>query len=142
MVGGGDIKNVGVFIADQLYERGFDVKLIRGPFSSKLKEQKPYKVCKNEKNIPKVISEADWMVTNGGGCLFEALASGRPALSFAQTKFENNIIMHFLQNKAILGNSLKDLQKTKNLREIVSKGRSLIDGQGLERIEHIIQEAY
>ena len=115
---------------------------MRGPFSSELEAQKPYKVCQYEKNIPQVISEANWMVTNGGGCLFEALASGRPALSFAQTKFENSIIRHCLQNKVILGNSLKDLQKTKEIREIVSRGRRLVDGQGLERIEQIIQETY
>ena len=141
MVGGGDVKKIGFHVADQLHDRGYDVHLVRGPFSSTFHYKRPYKISKNEKNIPQVINEADWMVTNGGGCLFEALAAGRPALAFAQTKFEDTIIKECSRHSVILGNSLDDLDKPKQLEKIVAAGRSLIDGRGLERITEIIKKA-
>jgi spore coat polysaccharide biosynthesis predicted glycosyltransferase SpsG len=141
MVGGGDVKQIGLHVADQLHDRGYDVHLVRGPFSAPVPDNRPYKISINEKNIPRVISEADWMVTNGGGCLFEALAAGRPALAFDQTKFESTIIKECFRQSAILGNGLEDLHKPKQLQKIIAAGKRLVDGRGLERITRIIEKA-
>lgn len=141
-LGGGDVLNQGHDTAQYLSNNKFDVTLVQGPFAENLTKSNDFKLLINPINFPKLLTECDWVVTNGGGCFFEALYLGKPAFVLPQSDYELRIGQHAEKKMALLGIGIQNLKnfETKKMNEVVENGKKLIDGQGLSRITAIIKD--
>ena len=139
LIGGGDLKGDSFKAGDYLHREGFNVHVVLGPLARESSENKLYKVSKNISCIAEAIADAELMVTNGGNCLFEALASGRPAIALAQTEAEHRIITEVARSKAILGTTLGVIKTDLDVSRVITNGVSMVDGAGAERIFSIIK---
>ncbi len=141
VIGGGDLRNDSAMVAEKLTDDGYEVHLVLGKPSRQIQNTEKFALSIDVQNMGQIINGADWMVTNGGGCLFEALCSGRAAIAMPQTSDEEAVVMHCRTYNAILGTDLNKLSATSDARwqEVVSNGRSLIDGKGAERILSIVR---
>lgn len=142
IIGGGDFKGDSIRTGNNLYDLGFKVHVILGEMASMPDIMPNYLVSKNIDSIviANAIADADWMVTNGGNCLFESAAACRPSIALAQTEAEARIINVFQEKKAIIGTQIEDFQNVKNIDYIIENAYNLVDGRGLERILDIINE--
>lgn len=138
VIGGGDINNQGIKAADYCFNSGYEVHLVLGPLAKPIINEMPFTVSHNVSNMSALIANCDWMVTNGGSCLFEAVTSGRPAIALPQSEAEGAIVSLFKQNNAIIGDQLTDIHAEFNPFEVISNGKELLDGKGAERILNII----
>ena len=142
--GGGDLKKIGVEMAENLLKNFFNPHLVLGPTNETKIKNNNYKVSRNISNISHAIKNANWMITNGGGALFEAMCSGRPAYAMPTTKEEQRIVNFLLEKQALIDVSLNQVKNIKNEKWIKIKKNStkIVDGKGLERICNIIQDKY
>lgn len=140
LIGGGDLKGDSFKAGDYLNREGFNVHVVMGPLAKEPSENKLYKVSKNISCIAEAIAGAELMVTNGGNCLFEALASGRPAIALAQTEAEHRIITEIAKSKAILGTKLSVIRTDLDVSRVITNGVNMVDGAGAERIFSIIKK--
>lgn len=140
-IGGGDLLQQGRLAAGLLHDKGFDVTLIQGPFASNMSASSGYKTFVNPENYAQLFSECNWAVTNGGGCLFEALCLGMPTFVLPQTAAEMKIAQFVEQKGAVLGVGLDHLRAftLAELQCVVEAGAGLVDGRGAERISEIIR---
>lgn len=141
VIGGGDLKNGSTTIAEKLTDEGYEVHLVLGKFSRRKINTERFTVSVDVQNMGQIISGADWMVTNGGGCLFEALCSGRAAIAMPQTSEEEAVVEYCKTCDAILGTDLNKLSAASDEKwqEVVSNGLSLVDGKGAARILSIVR---
>ena len=86
-IGGGDILNQGHMVAKYLVEKGLNVTLIRGPINMNkpINGLPSYDVKISPENFPQILAQSDWVVTNGGGTLFEALYLNKSVFVLQQT---------------------------------------------------------
>ena len=139
VIGGGDIKEKGTKSADFLHSKGFKVHLVEGPNVRLNAKNREYQVSKNVKNMAQLIEKSDWMVTNGGSCLFEACVASRPSIALPQTLEEEVIVKQFKEKGAIIGDTINDIYSSYDLDKIKQNGKRIIDGKGLQRIVNIIR---
>ena len=139
VIGGGDINNQGVKAAYYCFNSGYEVHLVLGPLAKPITNKMPFTVSHHVSNMPALIANSDWMVTNGGSCLFEAVTSGRPAIALPQNKAEGAIVSLFKQKNAIIGDQLTDIHAEFNPLEVILNGKELLDGKGAERILNIVK---
>ena len=138
-LGGGDLLNQGHSAAEHLHQKGLDVTLIIGPSAKKLQEPKDYKVLINPKNFAYLLASSSFVVTNGGGCMFESIFLNIPTCVIPQTKFEKNVSELALNSNAILGIGISFVKSLK-ISEINFKYKQdLIDGLGKYRIFKILE---
>ena len=140
LIGGGDLKGDSFKAGDYLHQEGFNVHVVLGELAKKPSEEKLYKVSQNIGGIADVVGKSDMMVTNGGNCLFEALASGRPAIALAQTDAEHRIVTEAKKSNAILGTELSAIKTDIDVSRVITNGLDLVDGAGAERIFSIIKK--
>ncbi len=141
-IGGGDLLGQAHKAANTLTKLGYDVTLVQGPLAKDKSETKEFKVVVNPPNFPQLLKECDIAVTNGGGCLFEALYLGKPTIVLPQTDYEMSIAQYAKQTNALLGIGIENI-KLFSHEECISaseNGKKLIDGKGLERICSIIKK--
>lgn len=144
VIGGGDIKNQSLEVVEILKDKGFSIQLVLGPNNcsdiSKISKIKNLSIKKNVANMASVIETSDWMVTNGGGCLFEAMCSGRPVFALGQTAQEINIIEQFKERNLLAGYSVEDLRLIGDSSQIKSNSltHDIIDGDGGYRITKLV----
>lgn len=141
-IGGGDVLNKGIATASYLAENGFEVSIIKGPYAKyKVSDDRKFLLIDKPRNIGKIISDSDWMVTNGGHTLFESMSLGKPCFVIPQTDRERNLARYFFKNELILGYA--DSLKTKNLvlpnKVCSGNAFSYIDGRGSSRIFKILE---
>ena len=141
-LGGGDLLGQGYDTAVFLNDKGFDVTLVQGPLAKQKPDKKDFDILVNPPNFPQILANCDWAVTNGGGCLFEALYLGRPTIVLPQTDMEKRIVDYVQQHDSLLGIGLESLRefKTEELKRVSENGKKIIDGKGLHRIAAIIKE--
>ena len=141
-IGGADLLKQSYQVAELLCKRDFNVTVVQGPLTNSSPTTKSFHVLHNPENFPEILNSSDWAVTNGGGCLFEALYLGKPSFVLPQTPFEWRIANFAGEKKAILGAGIESIRDFSNEEfEVVSKnGMNLVDGQGLIRIYNIIKE--
>jgi len=140
LIGGGDINNEGVKAAELLAHNGYRVKLISGPYSKYPSNPKLYTLYKQPKHLPELLLNANFIISNGGGTLFESIYLEKNVFVLPQTKFEENICDYFLDNKIILGCGFKNLNLFLEKKELTQtiKYKTVIDGFGLDRIIDLI----
>ena len=145
-LGGGDLLNQGHLVSDFLNERDFNVTLVQGPFANNKSESDKYKVLINPWNLPDLIQSSDWIVTNGGGTLFESLYIGKAVFVLPQTELERTIADDLFTKDVLLGVGMDSLYtlnfSTKSLKYMVENGPELVDGKGLERIGNVISNLF
>lgn len=146
VIGGGDIRNQSSQVVNILKDKGFQIQLVLGPNSSfdisQLRDIKNVCIKQNVENMATLIEASDWMVTNGGGCLFEAMCSARPVFALGQTIQEFNIIEEFKNKNLLAGYSIEDLYLINNDGQIKSNSvpTTVIDGNGGYRITKIVDD--
>jgi spore coat polysaccharide biosynthesis predicted glycosyltransferase SpsG len=142
VIGGSDINNEGINTAKLVAKAGFNVKLVSGPYSNYKNNLRYYTLYKEPVNLPELFCNASWVISNGGGSLFESLFLKKEVFVLPQTKLEENISKYFLEKKMVLGVGFSNLEyflKTKKITK-VSKTKNIIDGLGLDRIVDLIYQ--
>jgi spore coat polysaccharide biosynthesis predicted glycosyltransferase SpsG len=139
-IGGGDILRQGDEAAALVERIGEHATLVKGPLCCQATAQGGYEIVIQPIDFEKRLQESRWLVTNGGGCMFEAMYLAKPVVVLPQTKEENRIAQEFLHRGAILGIGLESIRRYKeeHLRETGRNAKNCIDGQGVERIFEII----
>lgn len=141
LLGGGDLLNQGHETSHWLSEQGFEVTLVQGPLATNKDTGKGYQVLFNPADMPQLLAASDWTVTNGGGCLFEAMCMGKAAFVLPQTEAEMKIAQFAEAKGAVLGVGLGNLRKFhySELAIVAESGSNLIDGCGAERVSAIVR---
>ncbi len=142
IIGGGDVKGESARAAQVLGRLGYGVTIIKGPTALEMSSSRPSNVLINPKDLPKLLSSCEWVITNGGGCMFEALYLGKPAVVLPQTNAEYAVASSIFKLGGILGLGLSSIKKYSKdeLVKVSKAGVSLIDGKGADRIVDIIEE--
>ncbi len=141
-LGGGDLHDQGHDTAVKLSDLGFDVTLVSGPLSAhKTGGKTKFKILKDPPYFPRLLSECDWAVTNGGGCFFEAACLGKAAFILPQTDMEIAIAKFAEKKGAVLGIGVENLHAfaLPEIRRVAEKAFSIVDGKGLDRVTSIIK---
>lgn len=143
-LGGGDLLNQGHETARRLSRQGLEVTLVRGPLAMNRGDGEGYRVLANPENLPQLLASSDWAVTNGGGCLFEAMCLGKAAFVLPQTEAEMKIARFAEERGAVLGIGLDGLRKFDfaELGSVAERGANLVDGRGASRISTIVRGLY
>jgi spore coat polysaccharide biosynthesis predicted glycosyltransferase SpsG len=142
-LGGGDLLQQSHTVASSLVRKGYKVVLVQGPLARNIELSSEYEVLINPKNFPEILNLSSWAVTNGGGCLFEAMYLGKPVFVLPQTAEEVSVAQHVYSMKAVLGLGFNNLDLVHTDSKIVcANAQKMIDGKGLDRICSLIQDAY
>lgn len=144
-LGGGDVLGQGPIISEQLNSRGFSVTLISGPYVSNQidSDNVSFNIIREPGNVAEIFQNSDWIVTNAGGTLFEALCLGKPVVSCPQTAEEEVIGQDLLNRGALMGLGIESAisPKFSLSNESVELAMRTIDGLGKSRIRFMIEEA-
>lgn len=144
-LGGGDVLGQGPIISEQLNARGFSVTLISGPYVSyKIdSDNSSFNIIREPRNIAHIFQNSDWIVTNAGGTLFEALCLGKPVISCPQTADEELIGQDLLNRGALMGLGIESAisPQFSLSNKSVELAIKTIDGLGKSRIRFMIEEA-
>lgn len=140
-LGGGDLLNQGHEAARQLSRQGLDVTLVQGPLAANRGAGDGYRVLVNPADLPQLLAASDWAVTNGGGCLFEAMCMGKAAFVLPQTEAEMRIARFAEERGAVLGIGRDGLRKFDyaELDVVAERGANLVDGRGASRVSSIVR---
>lgn len=141
VIGGGDLLGQGPEAARRLRDEGLDVTLVQGPLAKAIVADVGYRVLVNPPELPQLLASCDWAVTNGGGCLFEALCVGKAAFVLPQTSEEWKIARFAEEHGAVLGVGIEGLRSfhPEEVRGVSEYGLELVDGRGVERVSSIIR---
>lgn len=141
LLGGGDLLGQGHEASRYLRDHGLEVTLVQGPLARNTEEDAGYRVLVNPTELPQLLASCDWAVTNGGGCLFEALCLGKAVFVLPQSDAEMKIALFVQERGAALGIGLDSLRKVHSdeLGPVAECGVKLIDGRGAERVSAIIR---
>jgi spore coat polysaccharide biosynthesis predicted glycosyltransferase SpsG len=140
-LGGGDLLNQGHETASILTQQGLEVTLVQGPLAMNKNEGAGYRVLVNPTELPQLLASSDWVVTNGGGSLFEAMCVGKATVVLPQTDAEEKIACYAEARGAILGIGLNCLRKYNQdeLGIVAKEAVNLVDGCGAKRISEIVR---
>lgn len=145
-IGGADVNNQSVSIANHLHTIGAKVSLVLGPLTSSEQQAQlnpEVKVVRNPANFAQLINQSDWVVCNGGGTLFESRFLGKPCYVVPQTDAEQRVAKTLSENGEILGLGFEHLKSQTALFDIEtlrSYQTSCIDGLGTSKILQILME--
>ena len=139
-IGGGDLLKQGEAAAKLVGRAGEAATLVKGPLSDTETSQGGYKVIVQPRDFEQRLNQSRWVVTNGGGCMFEAMHLGKAAVILPQTKEEQRVAEEFLHRGAILGIGLEAIHYygEKHLKRIGETAKQCIDGLGVERVYNIV----
>ena len=104
MMGG---SNVDQFITEKIgksYASNNNIKIIVGPYS-KIKNinNNKIQILKNPKNLPCIMSQCNWCVTNGGITMLEMIYLNKYILVYPQNRNEEKLAKIMLDNQLIHG---------------------------------------
>jgi spore coat polysaccharide biosynthesis predicted glycosyltransferase SpsG len=142
VLGGGDAMSRGTSVAEQLSRLDIEVTLVEGPLVANRYSGMDFKVTSNPRNFSELLAGCAWAVTNGGGCMLEALYLDTPIVVLPQTHKELVLATSLYERDALLaiGNDGLRSYSTLELRSKQGIGPALIDGQGAKRIADIVGE--
>lgn len=146
-LGGGDVLEQSTKAAKKLLEIGYSPIIIYGPTKNEKSITQINGVTSlfNPKNYPELIFEADLIISNCGGCMFESLFLNKPTFLLPQTLKEESIAKVLSKSeKLIIGMGLENLSLLDRNRIAIknSPHDSVIDGKGLRRISNVLIESY
>jgi spore coat polysaccharide biosynthesis predicted glycosyltransferase SpsG len=142
ILGGGDLLGQGQITAQQLSKQGLAVTLVQGPLSANFESSMQYKVVVNPPDLARRLAECEWMVTNGGSCMFEAMYLGKATVVLPQTEAETVLARVAMERGSLLGIGAGHLRPytPKDLEPVARRAAEIIDGRGAERVAAIIKE--
>jgi spore coat polysaccharide biosynthesis predicted glycosyltransferase SpsG len=159
--GGSDKKNIIIKITKYLLKlKNVKINILIGPGFEKHnkifalnKKFEQIKLIQNVKNLSKYISKNDCAITTGGFVMYECLALNLPTFVIKNYEHQKYSINYLNKKKSIIyigegfSLNLKKFNKKINLinnyffiKKIKQKILPLIDGNGLDRIIHIIKK--
>jgi spore coat polysaccharide biosynthesis predicted glycosyltransferase SpsG len=141
VLGGGDVRGAGHDVAGRISQWGLDVTLVQGPLASDTRPARDYRVLVDPPGLPQLYATCLWAVTNGGGCMFEAMCAGKAAVALPQTPAEERVAAWALQQGGLLGIGVEALRNftADEVAPIGTCGAALVDGRGAQRISEIIR---
>lgn len=144
-LGGGDILGQGPMIAEQLCSLGFNVSLVCGPYVTYTIDDVnlSFNVIREPSSVGEIFQKSDWIISNAGGTLFEALCMGKPVISCPQTTREEAVGQDLLGKGALMGLGIESALSPRFSRanEAIYMAKKTIDGLGKSRIKLMIEEA-
>jgi spore coat polysaccharide biosynthesis predicted glycosyltransferase SpsG len=140
VIGGGDRLGQAHHAARALARMGLQVTLVQGPLARSTKRAEGYEVLVDPPQLPRLLAGCDWVVTNGGGCFFEACCLGKAALVLPQTDAEWKIARYAQDRDAVLGAGFDAVRAYSPLEvaRVSDKSARLVDGQGAGRVSAIV----
>jgi spore coat polysaccharide biosynthesis predicted glycosyltransferase SpsG len=141
MLGGGDLLSQGHKAAQLLADQGLDVTLVQGPLAANCELSAHFEVLVDPPDLAERLSSCEWVVTNGGGCMFEAMCLGKPAVVLPQTEAEAALACVALEQGSLLGIGFEYLRpfSRHELEPVSRRAVELIDGRGAERVATIVK---
>ncbi len=141
MLGGGDLLKQGHAAAQRLTDQGISVTLVQGPLAADRAGSGEYEVLHDPPDLARRLAECAWVVTNGGGCMFEAMCLGKAAVVLPQTENEWVLALAALDQRSVLGIGPEHLRPyaREELQRVAQRGPELIDGRGTERVATIVR---
>jgi spore coat polysaccharide biosynthesis predicted glycosyltransferase SpsG len=142
ILGGGDLLGQGHITARRLTEQGLAVTLVQGPLSANFASSMQYNVVVDPPDLARRLAECEWMVTNGGGCMFEAMYLGKAAVVLPQTEAEAVLARVAMERGSLLGVGVGHLRPytPRVIEPVARRAAEIIDGRGAERVAAIIKE--
>lgn len=146
-LGGGDVLKQSTKAAKKLLEIGYNPIIIYGPTKNEnsITEINGVTTLFNPSNYPELMFQADLVISNCGGCMFESLFLNKPTFLLPQTYKEESIAKTLSKSeKLIIGLGLENISKLDPDISVVknSLNESVVDGEGLQRITNILVESY
>lgn len=141
VLGGADLLGQGHSAANRLAQKSFRVTLVQGPLSKNRSIASNYAVAVNPINLPNLMRNCSWAVTNGGSCLFEAMCLGKATLVLPQTPAEQRIADFVQAKDSILGIGLEISSSftAAQLNAVGERARKAVDGLGASRVSSIVR---
>ncbi len=140
-LGGADVTEMSSVFARQLLAHGLKPLVVLGPMSGARPETFPsgIPVLENPRNFLQLLANADRVVCNSGGVLFEALYLHKRCWVFPQTRYERNIADDLRTRGCILGVSAEPRIDLNVFDAATPIRESPIDGKGASRIAEIVR---
>ena len=142
VLGGGDIRNQSIKVANFLLKQGHGVSLVIGPLIKNFNYkdlQNKIKIFKNPKNLYSLYLMHDFIITNGGMCMVEANFLNKKIFALPQTKKELAFAKFFFYKKAILDYGFNKLKKF-DFINIKHNTKNIVDNEGPNRILKFIKK--
>ena len=138
VIGGGDKKNISYKLGSLLNKKKLNVTIIYGPLIRKTPKDKNLKIYHNPSNYVDLLKKSDLIISNGGGCMLEAIILNKPVIAIPQSIEEKNLVNFLYKKKHIYNKGITEVKKLSKNTYIAPNKNKLIDGKGLERISKII----
>jgi spore coat polysaccharide biosynthesis predicted glycosyltransferase SpsG len=146
-IGGADINNLSQQVIEQIKQYPLTISVVLGPLAdpqstSKLLKDNSVNVYQQPDNFAALLNSHDWVISNAGTTLFEAMYLGKAVNVIPQTEHEANVAQYALEQQAILGIGIEQLAmpSEEQMKVASSNARQLVDGKGVERIVELIVE--
>ncbi len=142
MLGGGDVLRQGHAAAQRLAEQGMIVTLVQGPLAEDRSASAQYEVLVDPPDLAQRLAACSWMVTNGGGCMFEAMCLGKAAVALPQTDAESVLARVAWEQGSLLAIGLEQMRPYMRgeLQPVARRAAEVVDGRGAERVAAIVKE--
>ena len=151
--GGVDSNNLSKKLLKQFYDTDYKISLVLGPsykhektIQDIPKNHKNIKIFNFSKNLSKLLSSQDLVLSSGGIITYELACLGIPCIFFPTEIFENKTTKSFTKKGFGLNYGFWDNDPTKiqkkiffldnydKRKEMYCRGRKIVDGKGLLRI--------
>jgi spore coat polysaccharide biosynthesis predicted glycosyltransferase SpsG len=141
VMGGGDALGQGRTVAEQLRTLGLNVTLIEGPLVNTKPANQSFNLMHDPSNFSEILAGCAWAVTNGGGCMLEALFLDTPTVVLPQTQEELALATALYDKGGLLALGSEGIRSysTSQLRDKRGVGPALIDGEGVVRVAQIVE---
>lgn len=141
VLGGGDVLGQGHQVARLLARQGWETTLVQGPFAQDRSTGGSYRVLVDPPELPQLLLACEWAVTNGGGCMFEAMCAGKTVVALPQTPAEWRVATAVHERGGLLGLGVEALpaHRSSQFPSVASRAKSLVDGRGARRVAQIVQ---
>jgi len=142
VLGGGDVLKQGHAAAQRLADQGIAATLVQGPLAADLGASEHYEVLVDPPDLAQRLAACGWMVTNGGGCMFEAMCLGKATVALPQTEAEKVLTCVAMERGGLLGIGFEYLRPYthRELQCVARRAADLVDGGGAERVAGIVKD--
>ena len=139
MIGGGDINNSALKVADNIARIFEDVTLVIGPlYAGEFPTGRAYKIFAEPDNLPAIMAKCEWAVVNGGTTMMEMMCLGKAVYVLPQTEQEKNLALNIYEQSGILGVMAEDsdivIPGADDVATVSNNAHNLVDGMGIDRI--------
>lgn len=141
-IGGGDLRKVGMDIAQAISEQGLRTILVRGPLAQRPQATPAgFVVLDQPTEFAQLLAGCAWAVTNGGTTMVEGMSLGKAVHAVPQTSEEERFAADLLQRRLLLGvGPAISPPSSTALHDTATRARAAVDGRGAVRIVELARE--